>query len=90
MAVDNALIDDLVEKITQGIRTIGVLKSEAESQVRSVVQSVLNELDVVTGERMRVQEALLAKARKEIDALEKRVKVLEQRLTKQEGGTKPS
>jgi len=77
MTIDNALLDELAEKISAGIKTLGQVKGEAETQIRSILESALANFDVVTGERMQVQEALLAQARKEIKALESRIKALE-------------
>ena len=50
------------------------------TSLRSIVESALNEFDVVTSERMAVQEAMLTKAREEIDALDGRIKQLEEQL----------
>ncbi len=77
MAIDNALLDELAEKISAGIKALGQVKGEAETQIRSILESALANFDVVTGERMQVQEALLAQARKEIKALESRIEALE-------------
>jgi hypothetical protein len=85
MARDNAMLDDIAEKIADGLRMLDGLKQGAEAQVRSVVEGAMEQFDVVTHERMQVQEAMLAKAREEIQALEKRVKTLERKLK----GTKP-
>lgn len=80
MAVDNAILDDIAGKIAGGMRMLGGVKDEAQAQVRSIVESALNEFDVVTSERMAVQEAMLTKAREEIDALDARIKQLEEQL----------
>lgn len=80
MTTNNAMLDDIAEKIAGGLRMLGGIRSEAESQVRSVVENALQQFDVVTHERMQVQEAMLAKAREEMGELEARIKVLEERL----------
>lgn len=80
MAVDNTILDDIAGKIAGGLRMLGGVKDEAQAQVRSIVESALNEFDVVTHERMAVQEAMLAKAREEIEALDGRIKALEEQL----------
>jgi len=77
MQLDNKLLDELAEKISGGIKTLGQVKGEAETQVRSILESTFTNFDIVTGERMQVQEALLAQAREEIKALESRIKALE-------------
>ena len=77
---NNQSIDDIAEKIAGGIRMLGGLKQGAEAQVRAVVESALAQFDVVTHERMQVQEAMLVKARDELAALEARVAALEAEL----------
>jgi len=80
MTNPNQPMDDIAEKIAGGIRMLGGLKQGAETQVRSIVESALSQFDVVTHERMQVQEALLSKAREELTALEARISELEAQL----------
>jgi len=82
MANQNQALDDIAEKIAAGIQMLGGLKQGAETQVRSIVESALSQFDVVTHERMQVQEALLAKARQDLDGLESRIAALETQLKK--------
>jgi len=76
----NQVLDDISEKIANGLRLLGGAKQEAESQVRSVVEAGLQQLDVVTDERMQVQEAMLKKAQAEIQSLSERIKTLEEHI----------
>jgi len=80
MSNSNQPMDDIAEKIAGGIRMLGGLKQGAEAQVRSIVESALSQFDVVTHERMQVQEAMLRKARQQLDALNTRVADLEAQL----------
>ena len=80
MALDQAILDDIAEKIAGGLRMLGGVKDEAQSQVKAVVTGVLQDLDVVTGERMEVAEAMLSKTRARIEELESRIAELEARL----------
>ena len=80
MALDQAILDDIAEKIAGGLRMLGGVKDEAQSQVKAVVTGVLQDLDVVTGERMEVAEAMLEKTRARIEELETRIAELEARL----------
>jgi len=73
-------MDDIAEKIAGGIRMLGGLKQGAEGQVRNIVESALSQLDVVTNERMQVQEAMLKKARQELTTLDSRVQELEAQI----------
>jgi len=80
MAVNNEVLDDIAGKIAAGLRMLGGVKQEADSQVRSIVEGALEHFDVVTNERMQVQEAMLARAREDLAALDARVKELEEKL----------
>jgi len=77
MALEQAALDDIVEKIAGGLRLLGSVKDEAQSQVKAIVESALGGLDMVTDERMQVTEALLAKARGQIRDMEARIVALE-------------
>ncbi|MDQ6995934.1 MAG: accessory factor UbiK family protein [Mariprofundus sp.] len=85
MTNSNQPLDDIAEKIAGGIRMLGGLKQGAEAQVHSIVEGALSQFDVVTHERMQVQEAMLSKARQELDALNARVSDLEAQLKKISG-----
>ncbi len=76
----NQVLDDISEKIASGLRLLGGAKKEAESQVRSVVENALQQLDVVTDERMLVQEAMLKKSQNGMQDLIERIKALEERI----------
>jgi len=78
--VSNQVLDDISEKIAGGLRLLGGAKSEVESQVRSIVETALQQFDVVTDERMQVQEAMLKKSRDDMQAINERVQVLEERI----------
>lgn len=80
MSVNNEVLDDLAEKIAGSLRMLGGVKQEAETQVHSIVEGALEHFDVVTHERMQVQEAMLNKAREELAGLDTRVKELEEKL----------
>lgn len=76
----NQVLDDISEKIASGLRLLGGAKQEAESQVRSVVENALQQLDVVTDERMQLQEAMLKKSQNDMQGLIERIKTLEERI----------
>ena len=80
MTNNNQPLDDIAEKIAGGIRMLGGLKQGAEAQVRTIVEGALSQFDVVTHERMQVQEALLVKARQELATLNARVTELETQM----------
>jgi len=80
MTVNNEVLDDIAEKIAGSLRMLGGVKQEAETQVRGIVEGALEHFDVVTHERMQVQEAMLTKAREDLARLDARVKELEAKL----------
>lgn len=82
MTSNNQSMDDIAEKIAGGLRMLGGFKQGAEAQVRTIVEGALSQFDVVTHERMQVQEAMLGKARDELSALENRIAELEAQMKK--------
>jgi len=80
----NQVLDDISEKIAGGLRLLGGAKQEAESQVRAIVENALQQLDVVTDERMQVQEAMLKKSQSAINTLSERIKTLEEHIKRLE------
>jgi len=75
---DNSIEDlarKLAEAVPDGLRSVG---KELEENFRSVLQSGLGKLDLVTREEFEVQEAVLARTREKLEALEKRLQELEE------------
>jgi BMFP domain-containing protein YqiC len=64
----------LAEAVPEGLRS---MREDLEQNFRSVLRASLNKLDLVTREEFDVQEAVLAKTRAKLEALEKQVKALE-------------
>ncbi len=77
MAIDQAILDDVAEKVAGGLRLIGSVKEEAQAQVKSLLESAFSELDIVNAERMQVAEAMLDKTRQQMAELEARIEQLE-------------
>jgi len=73
-------LDDISDKLAAGLRLLGNLKQGAEAQVHSLVEDALQQFDVVTRERMEVQEAMLSKAREEMAELDTALKAMEIRV----------
>ena len=64
----------LAAAVPEGLRT---MRDDLEKNFRSVLRSSLARLDLVTREEFEVQEAVLAKTRAKLEALERQVKELE-------------
>jgi len=86
--IDAKKIEQIAEQIT-GMIPPGVknVADNVEEKVKTVLQSKLSQLDVVSREEFDVQTQVLARTRAKLDALEKEVadikKSLEQNKTEQ-------
>ena len=80
--MSNDSLDDLarrlVDAIPQGLRSV---QEDLEKNFRSVLQAGLTKLDLVTREEFEVQEAVLARTREKLEALEERLKEFEAKET---------
>jgi hypothetical protein len=65
----------LAEAVPEGLRSV---RDDLEQNFRSVLQSSLSRLDLVTREEFEVQQAVLARTREKLEALELRLKSLEE------------
>ena len=65
----------LAEAVPEGLRSV---REDLENNFRSVLRASLSKLDLVTREEFEVQEAVLAKTREKLEALERRLEELEQ------------
>ena len=71
-------IEELARKLADSVPdSVRALKIDLESNFRSVLRSSLAKLDLVTREEFEVQEAVLARTREKLEALEARLKKLE-------------
>ena len=68
------LVKKLADAVPQGLKSV---REDLEQNFRSVLQSGLGKLDLVTREEFEVQEAVLARAREKLEALEAKLKELE-------------
>jgi BMFP domain-containing protein YqiC len=77
--MSNESIDQIARKLAdavpQGLRSV---RDDLEKNFRAVLRAGLGRLDLVTREEFEVQEAVLARAREKLLALEQRLQVLEQ------------
>ncbi len=69
----------LADAVPQGLRSV---KDDLEKNFRSVLQSGLGKLDLVTREEFEVQEAVLARTREKLESLEDRLQSIEARKAK--------
>ena len=64
----------LAEAVPEGLRSV---RKDLEENFQSVLKSGLGKLDLVTREEFEVQEAVLLRTREKLEALEERLKELE-------------
>ena len=76
--MNNESIENIASRLAEAVP--GGLKSmreDLEQNFRSVLRASLSKLDLVTREEFEVQEAVLAKTRAKLEALERQVQDLE-------------
>ncbi len=64
----------LADAVPQGLRSVS---DDLEKNFRTVLKTGLSKLELVTREEFEVQEAVLARTRKKLDAMETRLGKLE-------------
>jgi BMFP domain-containing protein YqiC len=79
---ENDMIDQFIKQLGTGLEqaaeTLGKLpKEEIQAQLHQVARNTLTKMDLVTREEFEVQEAMLAKYRAKLIALEARLSELE-------------
>lgn len=79
----NATLDELSRKIGQAIGTSPA--KDVERNIKALLQSGLQRLNLVPREDFEVQAALLARTREKLEALEARVTELETRALAPKG-----
>ncbi|MBT8098637.1 MAG: accessory factor UbiK family protein [Gammaproteobacteria bacterium] len=76
--MDKQTIENLAAKLAaslpDGVRS---MQTDIEQNFKSVLKSGLTRLDLVTREEFDVQEAVLARTREKLEALEKRLDEIE-------------
>jgi len=66
----------LAESMPEGLRSF---REDLENNFRSVLRASLSKLDLVTREEFEVQEAVLARTREKLEALESRLEESEKK-----------
>ena len=71
-------IEELARKLAESVPdNLRAIRDDLEDGFRRVLKNGLDKLDLVTREEFEVQEAVLAKTREKLEALEARLKELE-------------
>ncbi|BAO45462.1 ubiquinone biosynthesis accessory factor UbiK [Thiolapillus brandeum] len=79
--IDPKILDELSSKVSQTLpKGLQALQGDLQHNLRSSLESALARLNLVTREEFDVQTAVLARTREKLQALEKQVAELEQKL----------
>jgi BMFP domain-containing protein YqiC len=79
--MSNDSIQDLARKLAETVpEGLRAMQKDLEQNFRSVLDAGLGKLDLVSREEFEVQEAVLARTREKLDALEQRLAEYEQQL----------
>ncbi len=77
--MNNDSIQDLAKKLAESLPAgVRSMRDELEQNFRAVLSNGLSKLDLVTREDFEVQEAVLARTREKLEALEAKIAELEQ------------
>ncbi len=75
--IDTKKINDLVAKLTEALPAgVKQIPEDLEKTFRTIVQSGLSKMDLVTREEFDAQSKVLARTREKLDSLEKRMNEL--------------
>ncbi len=78
--MNNDSIQDLAKKLAESLpSSMRAVRDELEQNFSAVLKSGLSRLDLVTREEFEVQEAVLARTRQKLEALEARLAEYEER-----------
>ncbi len=87
MMLNQNLIDEISGKFSQTLQS-GPFK-DVEQNLRALLQSLLQKLDLVTREEFDVQQQVLLRTREQLSALEARLAELEKSVTPVAAETAP-
>lgn len=86
---DRVWLDDLTDRISRVLPKAGELGNDLRTTLRQVLQSSLEQLDVMTREEFESQVRALERAEQRIAQLESQLTALEQSLAKDSPATSP-
>lgn len=90
MQTTNRLFDDLARVANGAVTTLVGVKDEVEAIVRTQLERLLTDMEMVPREEFEAVKEMAAKARAEQEKLEKRVADLEARLSSSKAPAKRS
>ncbi len=85
MAEGKRTISDVIDRVANAVSEVipDSMSQEAERNLRALLQSLFDRLDLVTREELEVQEAVLARTRVRLEEMEERISDLEEKLLRE-------
>ncbi|MDX8393722.1 MAG: accessory factor UbiK family protein [Mariprofundales bacterium] len=83
MKQESFILDEVASKILIGLNSLGGVKAGVEHQLHHLISQSLTGLDMVSDERMQVQEAMIVRLRADLKVLEYKIKILESSANRQ-------
>ncbi len=75
--IDPKLFDDISKRMADGLpQGLKALQDDVQRNARATLEATLGKLNLVTREEFEVQQAVLARTREKLKALEERVAAL--------------
>ena len=79
VAMNNETVDNIASKLAEAVpEGLRAVRDDLEQNFRAVLRASLSKLDLVTREEFEVQRAVLARTREKLEALEVKLKELEE------------
>jgi hypothetical protein len=87
---DPRIFDDLARKLVDNLpRGLQLMQTDLERHLRAALEAAFQRLELVTREELDIQSGVLARTRAKVEAMERRVAELEQRLAAPAQGDGP-
>ena len=81
MQTDNKILDDLARVAASALGTLQGVRDEVEVRLRDQFERILSNMELVTREEFDAVKAMAAAARRENEALKKRIEALEKSVS---------
>jgi len=79
--IDSQSINDLADKLTSALPdSVKTLKADVETNIKAVLESSLNQMNLVSREEFDVQTALLERTQAKLQELEKQLDELSHKI----------
>lgn len=81
--LDSKLLDDLAQRLANAVPTgLQQARDDVEKNFKAVLQGSFDKMNLVSREEFEAQRAVLMRTREKLEALEKQVSQLEEKILK--------